>query len=261
MRASDSPDARAWDETTRALRTARQSRRRGWFTTPKCLVERARQLEPQAVSALYGKYRLPVRTYLQQRGVPLDRAEDVTQGFFEGLIKRNDLSRVDPQRSFGGWLRVGAMHHLYNERAREKAGKRLLGVPEEIELRSQLEQRQEVSPERLLDRDRALLLIERAWARLRVEYEGQGKAGLFDHLKSTLCHETPALSDAQLCEQLGHSASYVGVARHHLKTSEFPAALLAEFHEYRARERNQAGACQAAVSAREEIRALLDALA
>jgi hypothetical protein len=69
------------------------------------------------------------------------------------------------------------------------------------------------------------------------------------------------LSDAALCEQLGHSVSYVGVARHHLKTSEFPAALLAEFHEHRARERNQTGACPAAVPVREEIRALLDALA
>jgi hypothetical protein len=153
---------------------------------------------------------------------------------------------------------------LYTVRGGEKAYKRLLDASKEAEVRSQLEQRQEIAQERRIDRDRALLLIERAWARLRVEYEQQGKAPLFDYLKATLCHEVPKPNDAAMSRQLGYSVSYVGVARHQLKTSEFPAALLAEFHEHRARERNRAGVrpeATTAVPVREEIRALLDALA
>jgi DNA-directed RNA polymerase specialized sigma24 family protein len=254
--------ARPWADDTRALRIARRGRRRGWLTTPRHLVERARLLEPQAVASLCGAYRAPVRNYLQQRGVSRDQAEDVTQGFFEGLLRRRDFSNLDPQGSFGAWLRTGAMRHLFNERDRESTGKRLLDDPKQAELRSQMEERQHATPERLLDRRCALMLIERAWTRLRVEYQRQDGEQLFEHLKSTLCQESTELSDAVLCQQLGHSVSYVGVARHRLRTREFPAALRAEFQEHRARERTPSDVCPAVAPASvdEEIRALLDAL-
>ena len=258
----DTAPGPVWSEPTQALRVARRSRRRGWFTTPKWLVEKVRLLDPQAVSALCGKYRAPLRNYLQQRGASPEFAEDVTQGFFEGVVRRKDFRKLDPQGSLGAWLRLGAMRHLYNERAREAAQKRLLDARAQSELRAQLEQRGEPSPERLLDREQALRLIDRAWARLRCEYERLGNAALFDHLKGGSASESEPLSDAQLCKRLRVSKSYIGVARHQLKTREFPAALLAEYREQRARERASTSISQAATptSVAEELRALLDAL-
>jgi DNA-directed RNA polymerase specialized sigma24 family protein len=259
----DSSGIRAWNGRTQALRATRRTRRRGWLTTPVWLVERARSLEPQAIAFLCGKYLQLVRNFLQQRGLSRDRAEDVTQGYFEGMVKRGEFRQLDAGASLGAWLRTGAIHHFYNELDKEKAQKRLLNSQATSELQAQLRDHGGASPERLLDRRRALLLIDRAWQRLRTEYQRQGCERLFDHLKSTLLREADDVSDAMLGQSLGYSKSYVAVARHRLRTSELPAALLAEFREHRAREKVSSATTpsRAPAPVAEEMRALLDALA
>jgi len=226
------------------------------------LVERARALEPQAISLLCGRYLQSVKSFLQEQGIARDRAEDITQGYFEGVVRRREFRNLDPRASLGAWLRTGAIHHFYNELDKEKAQKRSLNAQATSELQAQLQDHGGASPERLLDRRRALLLIERAWERLRIEYQRQGSERLFDHLKSTLLREADEVSDALFGQSLGYSKSYVAVARHCLRTSEFPAALLSEFREQRARENASTGTAppRSSVPVAEEIRALLDAL-
>ena len=260
-RLNEAPGVRAWGARTQTLRATRRTRRRGWLTTPAWLVERARALEPQAISSLCGRYLRSVQEFLQQQGLARDRAEDITQGYFEGVVKRADFRNLDPRASFGAWLRTGAIHHFYNVLDKENAQKRRLGPQATCELQAQLHDHGGASPERLLDRRRALRLIECAWERLRIEYQRQGSERLFDHLKSTLLRESDELSDAQLGQALGFSKSYVAGARHRLRTSELPAALIAVFREHRAREA-AAGANPplASVPIAEEMRALLDAL-
>jgi DNA-directed RNA polymerase specialized sigma24 family protein len=261
-RLKNGPGLPVWGPRTQNLRATRRTRRRGWLTTPVWLVERARALEPQAISSLCGKYLRLVRDFLQQQGLARDRAEDITQGFFEGIVKRAEFRNLDPRVSFGAWLRTGAIHHFYNELDKDKAQKRRLGPQATYELQAQLHDHGGASPERLLDRRRALRLIECAWERLRTEYERQGNERLFDHLKRTLLREGDEVSDALLAESLGYSKSYVGVARHRLRTSELPAALITEFREHRARENASLGPSpsRAPLPIAEEMRALLDAL-
>jgi len=261
-RVNKPPGVRAWGARTQTLRATRRTRRRGWLTTPVWLVERARALEPQAISSLCGKYLRSVRDFLQQQGLARDRAEDITQGFFEGVVKRAEFRNLDPRASFGAWLRTGAIHHFYNELDKERAQKRRLGPQATRELQAQLHDHGGASPERLLDRRRALRLIECAWARIRIEYQRQGSERLFEHLKGTLLREADEVSDALLGQSLGYSKSYVAVARHRLRTSELPAALIAEFREHRARESASTGhtPSRSSVPVAEEMRALLDAL-
>jgi DNA-directed RNA polymerase specialized sigma24 family protein len=233
---------------------------RGWQSTPRHLVERARLLDARALSSLCGAYRPSVRNFLLQRGASQDLAEDVTQGFFEGLLKRGDFSKIEPQASFGAWLRAGALHHLFNERRKEKTQTRSCDERKTAELLIQAEEHRSATSERLLDQRRALLLIDRAWERLRVEYNRLGSEVLFDHLKRSLSREQTLLTDALLGERLGYSESYVAVARLRLKTQEFPAALLAELKQDRKPSPTRPGLVQT-TSLREELRALLDALA
>jgi DNA-directed RNA polymerase specialized sigma24 family protein len=223
---------RAWAAPTQALRQSRQ-KRRGWLTTPADLLQRARALEPRAVASLFGKYRHAVRNFLRSRGVSLDKAEDITQGVFEGILKYKSLCQVDPSRSFGAWLRTCALHHLYNERDRERTQKASLDEEKAVELRAQLEARRAPTGERTLDQRRAKLLVDRAWARLRLEYTKVGDEILFEHLRKTLLLEATETTDAELCRKLGRSSSYVAVARHRLRNEEFPAAILAELREAR----------------------------
>ncbi len=252
---------RPWGESTLALRRARRTRRRGWLTTPQELLERARALDPNAVASLCQKYRHSVRNFLRGRGVSKDQAEDVTQGFFEGVLRRNNFSQVDPERSFGSWLRSGALHHLYNERDRERTGKRLLDEGKAKELCAELEAARTTLNERTLDQLRAKQLVEKAWARLRAEYVRLGSQTLFEHLRKTLLLEATETTDAELCHQLGHSSSYVAVARHRLRNQDFPAAVMAELKVARSRTAQARGHASAATpTLHEELRALLDAL-
>src|SRR6187402_2935915 len=138
----------SWGEHTLALRQARRTHRRGWLTTPPALLERARALDPRAVASLCEKYRHSVRNFLRGRGVSRDLAEDVTQGYFERVIKFKNFAQVDPERGLGAWMRRGALHHHYNERARELTVKRLLDERKANEVRAELEARRATTAER-----------------------------------------------------------------------------------------------------------------
>jgi len=246
----------AWGENALALRRARR-RGYGWLTTPKEVLQRARLLDARAVSSLVATYRQPMRRFLSRHGVAWDQTEDVTQGYFEGVVRRNNLAQVDPTRSFRAWLRSGALHFLYNERDREHTLKRQLNEDTASELRAELEAERVPSAERLLDGQRAKELVDKAWARLRPEYERIGQQVLFDHLKKTLLLEATETTDAELCRALGQCTSYVAVARHRLRNEELPAAIMAELKVVCARPR---AAGTPTRTLREELQSLLDAL-
>src|SRR4029077_11164155 len=57
------------------------------------------QADPRRALAVVCKwYWYPVYAFIRRLGVPADDARDVTQGFFVGLLERNDLARLDPAR-------------------------------------------------------------------------------------------------------------------------------------------------------------------
>jgi DNA-directed RNA polymerase specialized sigma24 family protein len=255
----------SWGEHALALRQARRTRRRGWLTTPPALLERARALDPPAVASLCERYRHSVRNFLRGRGVSHDLAEDVTQGYFERVIDRKSFAQVDPERGLGVWLRRGAFNYLCNERTRELTAKRLLDERKANEVRAELEARRATTAERALDQQRAKLrakqLVDKAWAKLRVQYARSGNEDLFEHLRKTLLLEATETTDAELCLRLGHSSTYVAVARHRLRNRDFPAAIMAELKD--ARSRTAQGGAPSPLTPRtlrDEIRALLDAL-
>jgi DNA-directed RNA polymerase specialized sigma24 family protein len=253
----------AWGTETLALRAGRHGRRRGWRTTPAQLLAKAAQLDSRAISSLYALYRGPLLDFLRLKGASGPAAEDVTQGFFVEALRNGSFATLQPVGSFGAWLRSGALHQLYNERKQAKANKRRLGAPQAAELCRQLEERQAPASDRLLDQRRAALLVDRAWARLRAEYQSRGRDLLFDHLRRTLVRDPTGTDGAEsrLCQQLGMSANHLAVCRHRLKNEEFPAALLAELNAKRAQEQS-AGSLRASglMTVREELRALLDDL-
>ena len=256
--------SRSWGGNALALRAERRRSPHGWLTTPRLLLDRARSLDPRAISSLYAIYRRAIVHFLRRRGTPDHVAEDVTQGFFTDVLDRGDLATLRPDSSFRAWLRAGAEHQLFNERKRANARKRRLEPAQAAELRSEWEERQVPASDHLLDQRRTALLIDRAWARLRTAYQSLGRELLFDHLKRTLSRDERVdgeATDAVLCQQLGISANYLAVRRHHLKAEEFPAALLAELNARRAQEQKTGQQrTRAVMTVREELRALLDDL-
>ncbi|MGC4093024.1 MAG: hypothetical protein QM756_35085 [Polyangiaceae bacterium] len=176
-------------------------------------------------------------------------ALDVTQGVFEGLLRR-DLRTLDLERGkrFRAWLRRVALSHLCNVfkqrsrvSARERSMDQLLGAGAEIGADDETE--------RAFDRHAAEVLVERAWQQLR--QEAGEELRLFEHIRRSLMWEETELSDLELCRALGKSDSYVRVNRNRLKEADFPRALRAELARVGVSKRHM----------NDELRALLDALA
>src|SRR5215831_19254078 len=118
-----SPSAEA-PKPTDASRASRRSR---WdILTPCWNVLGASNLDPRdALAVVCRWYWYPVYAFIRSLGVDRDDARDVTQGFFAGILERNDLARLDPARGrFRSWLRTAAKRHLYNELDRARAKKR-----------------------------------------------------------------------------------------------------------------------------------------
>ena len=78
-----------------------------------------------ALETLCCAYRSPVAAYLRARGHPPSDADDMTQAFFEQLLRRRMHAMADPARGrFRGFLLASLRNFLSSQREHERAGKR-----------------------------------------------------------------------------------------------------------------------------------------
>jgi RNA polymerase sigma-70 factor (ECF subfamily) len=178
----------------------------------------------EAMSALCGQYWFPIYAFARSRGLPPERAEDLTQGFFAHLLEKEALQRVDPERGrFRSFLLASFKNFLSDERTRDAAQKRGGGLtPVSLdagaaEHRYALEPAHERTPERLFERQWALTLIERALSRLRDRYTRTGRQDQFDELRVFLSGEKRPVPYSEVARRLGLTELAVKVAVHRLR--------------------------------------------
>lgn len=176
----------------------------------------------QALADLCAAYWYPVYAYVRRRGHDHHQAQDLTQAFFARLLEKNDLAAADRTRGrFRTFLLTACQHFLANQHDYEMAKKRGGGrSPVRLDFadadhRYAHEPAHDDTPERLFDRRWALDLLDRALAELRDEYEGSGRAKLFDALKGTLTGGAEGY--AELADRLGMTEGAVKVAVHRLR--------------------------------------------
>jgi hypothetical protein len=70
-----------------------------------------------ALGELIGHYEKLVVWLIRQQGHPPDMsAEELKQEFLEGVLRRNDIAKLDRERgSFRGWLKLAVQRFLLNE--------------------------------------------------------------------------------------------------------------------------------------------------
>ena len=206
--------------------TSPVARRSPWdILTPCWDVIGPSHADPQrALAVVCQWYWFPVYAFIRSLGVGAEEARDVTQGFFAGVLERNDLARLDPARGrFRSWLRTAAKRHLYNELDRARAKKRGRALTISIDALSaeeRLRMEATLSPlasDASFDRHWALMVIERTIGRPRDFYAAKGKAELFAQLEDTLAAGEAELNDAQLGVRLGKSAGAVRQERHRMR--------------------------------------------
>jgi RNA polymerase sigma-70 factor (ECF subfamily) len=146
-----------------------------------------------ALATLCETYWLPIYAYFRRSGRSAQDAEDLTQGFFAWLLERGALARADAGKGkLRSFLLTCAQHFMGDERDRAMAQKRGGGAvlstfdPTLAETRYAAEAVDDLSPDRLYQRQWALAVLEQTLQLLEAEYARAGKGELFAALRPFL---------------------------------------------------------------------------
>jgi len=169
-------------------------------------------------------YWYPLYAYVRRKGYDAQDAQDLTQEFFSRLLARNYLSVADRNKGkFRSFLLGSLEHFLAREWTKAHAQKRgggqnVFSLDEvDAENRYLLEPADELTAEKIFDRRWATTLLEQAMARLREDYQANGKGILFEKLEGLLIGQAADASYTQMAASLNMSESAIKVAVHRLR--------------------------------------------
>lgn len=177
-----------------------------------------------ALENLCGMYWCPLYIFVRRRGFSPHDAQDITQAFFARMLEKDILNSVGPEKGkFRSFLLACMNHFLSHERERSRSLKRggraklipLDGPAAEVHYASGLTAT--LSAEAAYEKQWAITVLERAFARLRHEFVAGGKANLFDSLKPFLTEQSDSQDYSDLARQLSMTPNAVGVAIHRLR--------------------------------------------
>lgn len=173
----------------------------------------------EALEKLCRTYWRPLYAFLRQRGYKHQEAEDLTQGFFEVLLRRRDFDTLRAEKGrLRSYLLMSLKHFLADQRDHATAIKRGSGQPliplEDLRASTQadFEPSDLQSAEQIYERRWALALLDHVFAQLRSEYGKADKAALFDCLKQLLPDEPAAPSQAEIAAKMGMTENAVNQA-------------------------------------------------
>jgi RNA polymerase sigma-70 factor (ECF subfamily) len=175
----------------------------------------------QALEVLCQTYWYPLHAYVRRRVADVHEAQDLTQAFFASLLEKNALAVAREERGrFRAFLLTAFKHFLSDEWDKAQAQKRGGGRPgislnlESAERRYALEPVDNLTPERLYEKQWALTLLDRVLNRLGDEFAAKGKDRQFQTLKPFLTGETGPNGYEVAARALGISPAAAKVAAH-----------------------------------------------
>lgn len=205
-------------------------------------------------------YWSPIYAYLRHQGHPEEDAKDLTQGFFQHVIRSNVISHAEQSKGrLRSYLHTCLLNFLVSSQRRRMSAKRggnvsIISLINAEELYAN-EASDHFSPDVVFQRRWALNVIERAMENLARKYAQRGSAELFDALRPYLCESETAVGAAgsmpQIAQRLGMTHSALRVALHRCRESLQNCI----YHEV-----GQTIASENPEAIRAEIRLLLDAL-
>jgi RNA polymerase sigma-70 factor (ECF subfamily) len=188
----------------------------------------------QALETLCGAYWYPLYAYVRRAGHSAEDAADLTQAFFAKLLEKDALATADPARGRLRTFLLTAMQHFLRDdwrrqqRLKRGGGATMLSIDEPLaESLYASEPADPMTPEALYHRCWALTLLDRTLADLEADYARDGKAALFEALKSALTDEDDLPGAAEIGAQLGMEPGAVRMAVSRLRR-RYRERLLAE---------------------------------
>lgn len=178
----------------------------------------------RALSDLCGGYWYPLYAYVRRQGFSPEDAQDLTQEFFAKFLSKNNLAELSPdQGKFRSFLIACLKNFLANEwdkarAAKRGSGQRVISFDEsEAEQRYKLEPAHELSADKLFERRWALTLLDTVLAKLRAEFQGEGKESVFEKLKPCLAGSRESQPYSELANELNMTVGAVKVAVHRFR--------------------------------------------
>lgn len=178
-----------------------------------------------ALEELCRRYWLPLYAYARRRLRDVHEAQDAVQSFFSSLLERKAISLAEPERGrFRSFLLTSFRRFLANEHERRSAQKRGGGstpLPLDFamgESRCLLEPMDELTAERLYERQWVIALLERVFDQLRQAMTQMGRENQFEMLAPFLAGANRDISYAEAARRLGLSEGAAMVAAHRLRT-------------------------------------------
>lgn len=177
----------------------------------------------EALSVLCGAYWYPIYAYIRRLGYLQEDAEDLTQGFFTRVLEKHYLREFQRERGrFRSYLLGVLKHFVANERdwvRAEKRGEACAAIPLDAVLRTaesrySLEPRDDLTPERVFERQWALALLARVEEQLQAEAARTGKGTQFARLKSCLTPGDREVGYRTLAIDLNTTEGAIKVAVH-----------------------------------------------
>jgi RNA polymerase sigma-70 factor (ECF subfamily) len=184
-----------------------------FVTTQWSVVLTAQSSSPAAEAALEKlcrSYWRPLYGFVLRQGYGVEEAQDLTQGFFERILERQDLNAVRREKGrLRSYLLVALKNYLANEHDRAAAAKRGSGQPlislDELREhdRAEVQQVDFATADKIYERSWALTVLDRVLARLADEYRVADNVALFERLKELLADDPDRLSHAEIARGLG----------------------------------------------------------
>ena len=178
----------------------------------------------RALSELCEIYWPPLYAYLRNRGYSPEEAQDLTQGCFARLLETHAIRSADPTRGrFRSFLLTALKRYVINEYERGATARRggrhvhfTLDL-DEAERSYSSERRDDDTPERQFERKWALIVLDRAFLRLREECEQAGQSNMAEALLPYLTDTGDLPSYRAVASELRLTEGAVKVAVHRLR--------------------------------------------
>lgn len=193
-------------------------------TTHWSVVLKAGQGAEEALLKLCRNYWMPLYTYTRRRGLGVHEAQDLTQGFFAHVLENRGLETVAPHKGrFRSFLLVSLKHFLDNEWHKQRTLKRgggqvFISWDELLPCdREAIEPSEELTPEKLFDREWALTLLDRVMKQLEKECVAARKGEVFHKLRDFLTGDCSGRPYGDIATELNMTEGAIKVAVHRLR--------------------------------------------
>jgi len=178
----------------------------------------------EALEQLCRGYWRPIYAYVRRRGYSPTDAEDLTQAFFEHFLERKLLTVADRQKGRFRTFLLHACEYFLAKHWRDAHRLKRGGGQEIFSLDGaagedwyKREPADDMTPERLYEREWALALLDLVLEQLRHEWTVAGKESLFETLRLFLSGERNTITCAEAALKLGMSEGAVRTAVHRLR--------------------------------------------